>query len=193
LLKTSAYAGGSQTLRVRVDGGPWYDSAADPARFSVSGSLGGNTASIFMPPPLSLGSHTLSAKAGNATTGTESTVVQVQFTISASPFSALTANVTTVKAAHIQQLRDATNAARRYYGLPVQVWKDAVTAGRTPVWRWPLHIAEIRSAVDDIVSVISAHDASGAFDVPPVGWLPFPAGRPRADLMRQIQDLILML
>jgi len=193
LLKTGAYAGGSQTLRARVDGGPWYDSAADPARFSVSGPLGGNSASIFMPLPLSQGSHTLSVKAVNVATGTESATLQVQFSISTSPFSALTANVTTVKAAHIQQLRDAANAVRRYYGLPVQVWKEAVAAGKTPVWRWPLHIAEIRSAVDDIVNVINAHDASGALDVPPVGWLPFPPGRPRADLTRQIQDLILTL
>jgi hypothetical protein len=193
LLKTGAYAGGSQTLRIRVDGGPWYDSAADPARFSVPGSLGGNTATIFVPPPLSPGSHTLSVKAVNAATGTESTVVTISFIIAASPFSALTANVTTVRAAHIQQLRDAANAVRRYYGLPIQVWKETVAAGKTPVWRWPLHIAEIRSAVDDIVSVINAHDASGAFNVLPVGWLPFTAGRPRADLMRQLQDLILTL
>jgi hypothetical protein len=41
--------------------------------------------------------------------------------------------------------------------------------------------------------VINAHDASGAFGVPPVGWLPFPPGRPRAELMQQLQDLILTL
>ncbi|MCE5235833.1 MAG: hypothetical protein ABFC62_05870 [Clostridiaceae bacterium] len=193
LLKSGAYAGGSQTLRVRVDGGPWYDSAADPTRFSVSGPLGGNTASIFMPPPLLPGSHMLSVKAVNAATGMESATMQVQFTILASPFSALTPNVTTVKAAHIQQLRDAANTVRRYYGLPVQAWKEAVVGSKTPVWRWPLHIAEVRSAVDDIASLINAHDASGALDVPPVGWVPFPPGRPRADLMRQIQDLILTL
>ncbi len=193
LLKTGAYAGGSQTLRVCVDGGPWYDSVADPARFSVSGSLGGNAASIFVPPQLSTGSHTLSVKAVNAATGAESSAVQAQFTIAASPFSQITASVTTVKAAHIQQLRDAVNAVRRYYGLPVQAWKEAVVGGKTAIWRWPLHIAEIRSAMDDIVSVINAHDVSGAFDVPPVGWLPFTAGRPRADLMRQLQDLILTL
>ncbi len=193
LLKTGAYAGGAQTLCVRVDGGPWYDSAIDPARFSVSGPLGGNTATIFMPPPLSAGSHTLTVKAVNAATGAESAAVTVSFTISASPFSTIEANATKVRAAHMQQLRDAANAVRRYYGLPVQVWKEAVAAGKTPVWRWPLHIAEIRSAVDDIVSAINAHDASGALDVPPVGWLPFLPGRPRADLTRQIQDLILTL
>ncbi|MEA4969905.1 MAG: fibronectin type III domain-containing protein [Candidatus Pelethousia sp.] len=193
LLKSGAYAGGMQTLHAQVDDGPWYDSTADPARFSVSGLLEGNTASIFMPPPLSLGSHTLTFKAINATTGAESAAVQVQFMVAASPFSVLTANATTIKAAHIQQLRDAANAVRRYYGLSVQPWKETVVGGKTPIWRWPLHITEIRSAVDDIVSVINSHDASGAFDVPPVGWLPFLPGRPRADLMRQIQDLILTL
>lgn len=192
-LKTGAYAGGAQTLSVRVDSGSWYDSAVDSDMFSVSGPLGGNTATIFMPPPLSVGSHTLIVKAVNATTGTESGTVTVQFMIAASPFSEIIANVTSVRAVHIQQLRDAVNAVRRYYGLPVKVWKEAVVGGKTPVWRWPLHIAEIRSAVDDIVSLINIHDASGAFDVPPVGWLPFTVGRPRTDLMRQIQDLILTL
>ena len=137
LLKTGAYAGGNQTLRVRVDGGPWYDSALDPTRFSASGLLGGNTATIFLSPPLSTGSHTLSTKAVNAATGAESAAVTVSFTISASPFSAIEANATKVRAAHIQQLRDAANAVRRYYGLPVQVWKEAVVGGKTPVWRWP--------------------------------------------------------
>ncbi|HVI40919.1 MAG TPA: hypothetical protein VM577_09685, partial [Anaerovoracaceae bacterium] len=126
-------------------------------------------------------------------TGAESVAVDVQFAIAVSPFSEVIANVTSVRAVHIQQLRDAANVVRRYYGLPVQAWKEAVVGGKTPIWRWPLHIAEIRSAVDDIVSLINVHDASGTFDIPPVGWLPFTAGRPRADLLRQIQDLILTL
>ena len=193
LLKTGAISVGTQTLRVRVDAGAWYDSLADPDLFAVSGALGSNTATIFLPPPLLAGNHTLSVKAVNAVSGTESNTVQVQFAIAASPFSELFTNVTTVKATHIQQLRDATNIVRRYYGLSAQIWKEAIVGGKTPVIRWPLHIAEIQSAVDDIVSVINAHDASGTFDVPPVGWQPFTAGRPRADLTRQIQDIILTL
>lgn len=193
LLKTGTISAGTQTLRVRVDAGVWYDSAADYERFSVSGALGSNAATIFMPLPLSVGSHTLSVKAVNAVSGTESNTVQVQFAIAAPPFSAIEENITTVKAAHIQKLRDAANTVRRYYGLPALTWKDAVVGGKTPVLRWSLHIAEIRSAVDDIVSVINAHDASGTFDIPPVGWQPFTAGRPRADLTRQIQGLILTL
>ena len=193
LLKTGTYAGGAQTLCVRVDSGPWYDSTIDADMFSVSGLLGGSTPTIFMPSPLAPGSHILSVKAVNATTGAESVALDVQFTVAASPFSEVIANVTSVRAAHIQQLRDAANAVRRYYSLPVQVWKEAVVGCKTPVWRWPLHIAEIRSAIDDIVSLINAHDMSDAFDVPPVGWLPFLPGRPRADRMWQLQDLILTL
>jgi hypothetical protein len=146
-----------------------------------------------MPPPLLVGSHTISVKAVNAVSGTESNKAQAQFTVTASPFSAVEENITTVKAAHIQQLRDSANTVRRYYGLPVRTWKETVVGGKTPVLHWPLHIAEICSAVDDIVSVINAHDASGAFDVLLVGWQPFTAGRPRADLTQQIQDLILTL
>ena len=193
LLKTGTYAGGMQTLHVQVDDGPWYDSTIDADMFSVSGLLGGSTPTIFMPSPLAPGSHILSVKAVNAATGAESVAVDVQFTVAELPFSEVIANVTSVRATHIQQLRDAANAVRRYFGLPVQAWKEAIVGDKTPVWRWPLHIAEIRSAVNDIVSLINVHDTSGAFNVPPVGWLPFLAGRPRADLMRQIQDLILTL
>lgn len=193
LLKTGTYAGGMQTLHVQVDDGPWYDSTVDADMFSVSGPLGGSAPTIFITPPLAPGSHTLTVKAVNVVTGAESVAVDVQFAIAVSPFSEVIANVTSVRAVHIQQLRDAANVVRRYYGLPVQAWKEAVVGGKTPIWRWPLHIAEIRSAVDDIVSLINVHDASGTFDIPPVGWLPFTAGRPRADLLRQIQDLILTL
>lgn len=35
--------------------------------------------------------------------------------------------------------------------------------------------------------------SSSTFDIPPITWIPIGTGRPRADVMQQIQNLILML
>ena len=183
-----AYAG-EQILRVRVDTGAWYDSPADPERFSVSGALGSNSAVTFVPPLLSIGSHTLLVKAVNSITGTESDTASVTFLIGSDPFSSIQANITTVKAAHIKELRDAANTIRSYYGLLPKLWGEAILTRRTPLWAWPKHISEVRDAVMDVVSIINTF-GTGSFGVPAFEWLKFRQGRPRADIVQQLQDLI---
>ena len=59
---------------------------------------------------------------------------------------------------------------------------------------WPRHILEIRSALEPVVQFINSFDTlNTAFDIPAFDWLPLGTGRPRADVMKQICDLILML
>lgn len=38
--------------------------------------------------------------------------------------------------------------------------------------------------------MVNSFDSSQAFDIPPVTWLPIGTGRPKADVMQQIHDLI---
>jgi hypothetical protein len=85
------------------------------------------------------------------------------------------------------------NKTRKYYGLSVYGWAEEIVSGKTPISRWGWHITEIRDALDAVASFINAFDTSSAFDVPASGWTAITAGRPRADIMREIRDLILTL
>ncbi len=188
LLKTGVYAG-EQVLRVRVDSGAWFKSEIDIEHFSVSSPLSSNASVIFIPQTLTPGSHTLLVKAVNSITGTESDTASVTFLIGSDPFSSIHANITTVKAAHIKELRDAANTIRSYYGLLPKLWSEAILTRRTPLWAWPKHISELRDAVMDVVSIINTF-GTGSFGIPAFEWLKFRQGRPRADIVQQLQDLI---
>ncbi|HRS21495.1 MAG TPA: hypothetical protein P5510_06995, partial [Clostridia bacterium] len=102
-------------------------------------------------------------------------------------------NETHVKATHIQTLRSAVNTIRSYYNLSPVTWVEDITAGRTTVKNWPFHITELRKAIEPVVTAINGFDSSSVFDIPPGTWLPIGTGRPRADVMQQIKDLISML
>jgi hypothetical protein len=116
------------------------------------------------------------------------------FTIAPSPFAAITANVTHVKAAHILAIRNAVNAVRNYYGLTPVVWAYEITFGTTQICDWPYHIIEFRDALEPVVDIINNFDlTSTAFDIPAFDWLPLGMGRPRADVIKQIYELILVL
>jgi hypothetical protein len=52
---------------------------------------------------------------------------------------------------------------------------------------------ELRKAIESVITTINSFDSSTTFDIPPITWLPIGTGRPRADVMQQFQNLILML
>lgn len=69
----------------------------------------------------------------------------------------LVANVTTVKAAHINQLRSKINCARTAYGLPAfNGWQDIINSG---VAIKASHIIELRQELDDIYQTIGLQHA----------------------------------
>lgn len=90
-------------------------------------------------------------------------------------------------------IRNGVNMARSYYNLSPVTWREEIIAGKTTIKNWPFHITEIRKAMDTIIGVINGFDSSATFDIPAFTWLPIGTGRPKADVMEQIQDLILML
>ena len=90
-------------------------------------------------------------------------------------------------------LRTAVNTVRSYYNLPPVAWSEDIVAGKTTVKNWPFHITELRKAIEPVVTAINGFDSSSAFDITPVTWLPIGIGRPKADVMQQIQNLILIL
>ncbi|NCC14961.1 MAG: hypothetical protein EOM28_01225 [Clostridia bacterium] len=185
--------GQMQIVEVKIDSGAWFNSVDNAERFSVSGYLGNGIKTVYQAATLTAGSHTVTVRCLDSDIESSSPEVVRTFTVLSPPFETITANETPVKATHIQTLLTAVNAVRSYYNLSPVTWSEDVTAGRTTVKNWPFHITELRKAIEPVVTAINGFDSSSAFDIPPGTWLPIGTGRPRADVMQQIQDLILML
>lgn len=185
--------GQTQIVEVKIDSGAWFNSVDNPEMFSVSGYLGNGVKTVYQAATLTAGNHTVTVRCLDSDIESSSPEVVRTFTVLSPPFETITANETHVKATHIQTLRTAVNLARSYYNLSPVAWSEEIVAGRTTVKNWPFHIMELRKAIEPVVTAINGFDSSLAFDIPPGTWLPIGTGRPRADVMQQIQDLILML
>ena len=185
--------GQTQIVEVKIDTGAWVNSVDNSEMFSVSGYLGNGVKTVYQAPALTIGTHTVTVRCLDSDIGSSSPEVVRTFTVLPSPFETITANETHVKAAHIKTLRNAVNTIRSYYNLPSAVWNEDIVAGKTAVKNWPFHIMELRKAIESVITAINSFASSPTFDIPPITWMPIGTGRPRAAVMQQIQDLILML
>lgn len=185
--------GQTQIVEVKIDSGPWYNSVDNPERFSTSGYLGNGVKTVYQAEPLLAGNHTVTFRCLDSDIESASAEVIRTFTVLEMPFEIITANVTHAKATHIQTLRTAVNKVRSYYTLSPVSWKEEIIAGKTTIKNWPSHVTEIRKAIDSVILVINDFDASGTFDIPAFTWQPIGMGRPRADVMEQMHNLISML
>ncbi len=182
--------GQSQIVEVKIDTGAWINSVDNPERFSTSGYLGNGVKTVYQAETLAAGSHSITIRCLDSDIESASPEVIRTFTVLPTPFETITANETHVKASHIQKLRTAVNMVRSYYGLSPATWSEDLSAGKTTVKNWPFHITELRKAIEPVITAVNGFDSSSAFDIPPVTWLPVGAGRPKADVMQQIQILI---
>ena len=185
--------GQSQIVEVKIDTGAWMNSVDNPERFSTSGYLGNGVKTVYQAETLAAGSHSITIRCLDSDIESASPEVVRTFTILTTPFETITANETHVKAAHIQTLRTAVNTVRSYYGLYPATWSEDISAGKTTVKNWPFHITELRKAIEPVITAVNGFDSSSAFDIPPITWLPIGAGRPKADVMQQIQNLIFII
>ncbi len=185
--------GQSQIVEVKIDTGVWINSVDNPERFSTSGYLGNGVKTVYQAETLAAGSHSITIRCLDSDIESASPEVVRTFTVLSTPFETITANETHVKAVHIRTLRTAVNMVRSYYGLSPATWSEDISAGKTTVKNWPFHITELRKAIEPVITAVNGFDSSSSFDIPPVTWLPIGAGRPKADVMQQIQNLILTL
>lgn len=185
--------GQTQIVEVKIDTGAWVNSVDNSEMFSVSGYLGNGVKTVYQAPALTIGTHTVTVRCLDSDIGSSSPEVIRTFTVLPSPFETITANETHVKADHIKTLRNAVNTIRSYYNLPSAVWNEDIVTGKTAVKNWPFHIMELRKAIESVITAINSFASSPTFDIPPITWMPIGTGRPRADVMQQIQNLILML
>jgi hypothetical protein len=77
--------------------------------------------------------------------------------------------------------------------MPAAVWAEDVVAGRTPVRTWTFHVLEIRMVIEQIIEMINTFSPGSSLGAAIPGWLPPAPGRPRAAVMKQLQDTILEL
>lgn len=182
-----------QTLCVKTADGLWRDSVNNPDSFSSSGYLGSAASTVYRFDELPPGNMTFILKAKSEDSALDSGEVTRSFTLAASPFAERIADKSVIKAAHMLTLRSAVNAARDYYGLTAYVWTREIFAGRTLVRDWGQHIKELRKAVAAVIDKINKFEPEGAFGIPPFEWLPLGIGRPRADVMNQLQEIVLSL
>lgn len=166
--------GQSQIVEVKIDTGAWFNSVDHAERFSTSGYLGSGVKTVYQAETLAAGNHTITLRCLDSDIESASPEVVRTFTVLPTPFETITANVTHVKAAHIQALRTAVSMARGYYNLSPVTWSEEISAGKTAVKNWPLHIAELRKALEPVVTAINGFDSSSAFDIPPGTCLPIP-------------------
>jgi hypothetical protein len=185
--------GQSQIVEVKIDAGAWINSIDNPERFSTSGYLGNSVKTVYQAETLEVGGHTITIRCLDSDIESASPEVVRTFTVLATPFEAITANETHVKAAHIKTLRIAVNTLRSYYNLASVAWIEEIATGKTTVKNWPFHISELRKAIEPVIVAVNSFDSSSVFDVPPITWLPIGTGRPKAAVMNQLQELLLSL
>jgi len=193
VLMTTGAQPSEQVVQVKIGTGNWWDGVNNPSLFSPSGEVGGSAAVMFKAESQSAGAKTLTVRCVNTDFEAPSAEISRSFTVLTSPFEAITTNETKVKASHITALRTAVNTVRNYYGLAPVSWSEEITAGRTEMKNWPLHILEIRTAVEPVIAVINQYSTDSGFAVPEPDWEELGTGRPRAAVMNQLAELILSL
>jgi hypothetical protein len=193
VLMTTGAQPSEQVAQVKIGTGNWQDGVNNPSLFSPSGAVGGSAAVMFKAETQSAGIKTLTVRCVNTDFEAPSAEIPRSFTVLTSPFEEIAANETKVKASHITTLRTAINTVRNYYGLAPVSWSEEITAGRTEVKNWPLHILEIRTAVEPVIAVINQYSTASGFAVPEPDWEELGTGRPRAAVMNQLSELILAL
>ncbi len=182
-----------QSVFVRIGTNSWQDSVNNPERFSQNGYLNNGIKTIYQGEAQNIGSITATFKCLDENIQSASAEVSRSFTILSSPFETIVPNATKVQAAHIKTIRTAVNTIRNYYGLAPVVWKEEIIVGKTQVKNWPYHIKEIIDAIEPVINFINQFDQTIIFDVPDFDWLPLGSSRPKAEVMNQIQNLILSL
>ena len=193
LIQVGADADGEeQTLFVYSASGVWMNSVDHPEHFGHGGKYNEGERTIFRDSTTAPGTYTIRFESHDDYSS--SVTVSRTITVLPSPFEEIIPNVTHVKASHILTIRSATNTVRNYYSLAAFNWSKAITAGVTEVRDWVFHILEIRSALNPVIDLVgSFHPEAMPFSMADFEWIPLTTGRPKADVMTQIHELILSL
>jgi hypothetical protein len=168
-----------------------YDSVNNPACFTSPGWLGNGVNTIFTPPnSLSYGeTYRFSVYASDASDTTNGAVRRT-ITLTDPSFETVTANVTHVKAEHMNRIFAATRTILLYFGYPPVLWRPpTIEPKRTQVRDFPLHVWFARNYLQDVLDFAAAFDR-GIMPFAAFAWEPMGNGRPRAAVLSQLQQII---
>lgn len=105
----------------------------------------------------------------------------------------ITGGTTRIKAVHINELRTMVNTIRQYYGLSAVVWAETITAGVTKSRGWKAHVAELRAAINDVVTLVNGWDTESTVNrIPALNWVTL-TEKPSAEVMNQLRQVIAWL
>ena len=130
------------------------------------------------------------------TLGAASGVVSRSFSFAAAVWTdaSLVANTTPIKATHMQELRNAVDQVRAYYGLSPYPWAETLAAGVTFLASWTSHVMELRAAIESVASLVNGWDLeSSTHNIFLPVWIPIPVNKPTAAVMIQLRDAVLLL
>ena len=194
LITTGARLGSdTQKVCVRIGTSAWEDSVSNPTHFSSAGHLANGAATVYSPVALAPGAYSVAFRSIDSVSGAIGPEVVRSFTVLPSPFEAITANVSKVKASHIQDQRMALDTIRAYYGIGPVKWVEEVAASKTQIKNWPFHVLELRRGLEQVIDFINGFDAVGNNRIATPLWLSIETGRPKASVMLQLQEAILSL
>lgn len=102
------------------------------------------------------------------------------------------AGTTAIKAAHINELREAVDNLRAWYGMTAYSWEEEIVAGVTSAVNWARHAQEIKDQIEAIQTFINDWDSTNAaLDVSLPVISTFYA--PKADVINKLRQAIMLL
>ena len=105
----------------------------------------------------------------------------------------LVAGETPIRAVHMTELRAAIDNVRAYYGMAAYSW-TTITAGVTGLAGWTSHVQELRTAIDQVVSLVNGWDtANSTNDISLPAWITISENRPAAAVIAQLRAAIPLL
>lgn len=142
---------------------------------------------------LEAGTYAVTVQNVDPSAGSALTDVQITVLSPAWTDDPIIAGTTRIKAAHINELRQALETVCAYYGMAAPTWETGeVIAGVTPDYLFPAHVAELQQAVRDIAAYVNAWDASSASNNIILPAMETPT-IPKAAVINQLRKIIPLL
>ena len=102
------------------------------------------------------------------------------------------AGTTPLKASHINELRQAIDDIRAWYGMEAYEWSEEIVAGVTSSVNWAGHAIEIKEQIEAIQQFVNEWDTTNkALDISLPVISTFYA--PKADVINKLREAITLL
>ena len=140
----------------------------------------------------SMGAHTVTVTVRDPYNGEKSATAYYTYTPIRWTDDPIIAGNTVIKAAHINELRDALENACLYYGIDLPVWGEPIIAGETSSARWPAHVRELQDTVRRIVQYINSWDTRDPSQNVILPAMPEPRVA-TAEIINQLRQIVITL